>query len=292
MSSVLTPRPCRTPYSSSPKSSPTGPTTRTSVKNDAASEKWTADPPSMRSRCPNGVCTASKAIEPTTTRLMRSRRLAAVDRDPAPRHRRGLHDRRRRLPQYDEAVDHFLEVRHVAHVRLHEVAVIARDPVALDDLLRRAREIGHVRELPGCWSYSYDHGQGEPERARVDVRLIRAQDAVGFESLHPLRDRRRREADTAPQFGQRQACVSLQLAENSAVGRIELRTEGPRQGIPLKRSHGTRSTEGRPFPQRLRRGTVDACGRSPHGHRRRRTSSSARSFTTLVPPSPSCCSLA
>src|SRR5215213_7444685 len=44
MSSVLTARACSTPYSSSPKSSPTGPTTRTSVKNDAAREKWTADP--------------------------------------------------------------------------------------------------------------------------------------------------------------------------------------------------------------------------------------------------------
>src|SRR5436305_1196861 len=86
MSSVLTPRACSTAYSSSPKSSPTGPTTRTSVKNDAASEKWTAEPPSMRSRWPNGVCTASKAIDPTTTRLMRPRRLALdLDRDPAPR---------------------------------------------------------------------------------------------------------------------------------------------------------------------------------------------------------------
>ena len=43
-----------TSYSSSPKSSPTGPTTRTSVKKLAASEKWTAEPPSMRSRSPNG----------------------------------------------------------------------------------------------------------------------------------------------------------------------------------------------------------------------------------------------
>ena len=57
-------------YSSSPKSSPTGPTTRTSVKKLAAREKCTADPPSMRSRSPKGVLTASKAIDPTTTRLI------------------------------------------------------------------------------------------------------------------------------------------------------------------------------------------------------------------------------
>src|SRR3954447_14999843 len=70
MSSVTTPRFWRTAYSSSPKSSPTGPTTRTSQKKLAASEKCTADPPSMRSRSPNGVLTASKAMDPTTTRLI------------------------------------------------------------------------------------------------------------------------------------------------------------------------------------------------------------------------------
>src|SRR3954466_13721717 len=70
MSSVAMPRLRRTSYSASPKSSPTGPTIRTSVKKLAASEKCTAEPPSMRSRSPNGVRTASKAIDPTTTRLM------------------------------------------------------------------------------------------------------------------------------------------------------------------------------------------------------------------------------
>src|SRR5215212_738655 len=51
---------------SSPKSSPTGPTTWTSVKKRAASAKCTAEPPSIRSRSPNGVLTESKAMEPTT----------------------------------------------------------------------------------------------------------------------------------------------------------------------------------------------------------------------------------
>src|SRR3954452_25300419 len=134
MSSVLTPRACSTAYSGFPKSSPTGPTTRTSVKNDAASEKCTADPPSIRSRCPNGVCTASKAIEPTTTRLMRPRRLA--EGDAAAGDRRRQHDRSGRLPENDEVVDDLFEVCHVAHVRLHEVTVVAGHPTALDDLQR------------------------------------------------------------------------------------------------------------------------------------------------------------
>ena len=43
----------------SSKSSPTGPTGRTSSKNDAARAKWVAAPPSIRSRSPKGVLTAS-----------------------------------------------------------------------------------------------------------------------------------------------------------------------------------------------------------------------------------------
>jgi hypothetical protein len=36
------------------------------VKKLAAREKWTAAPPSIRSRSPKGVRTESKAIDPTT----------------------------------------------------------------------------------------------------------------------------------------------------------------------------------------------------------------------------------
>src|SRR3954452_12696742 len=62
----MTPRACRTAYSSSAKSSPTGPTMRVSARKEEASEKCTAAPPSRRSRLPAGVSTASKAMEPTT----------------------------------------------------------------------------------------------------------------------------------------------------------------------------------------------------------------------------------
>src|SRR3954449_10156137 len=75
MSDVSISRSVSTASSSAPKSSPTGPTTRTSVKKLAASEKCTAEPPSMRSRSPNGVLTASNAIDPTTTRVIDARRV-------------------------------------------------------------------------------------------------------------------------------------------------------------------------------------------------------------------------
>src|SRR3954454_12921242 len=76
MSSVLTPRPCRTANCASPKSSPTGPTTCASAKNDEASEKCTAEPPSILSRLPACVSTASNAMDPTTVTLAIGRRLA------------------------------------------------------------------------------------------------------------------------------------------------------------------------------------------------------------------------
>src|SRR5215210_5374495 len=77
MSSVITPRAWRIAYSSSPKSSPTGPMTRVSARNDEASEKWTAAPPSRRSRLSVCVSTASNAIDPTTVRDMRAGRVSS-----------------------------------------------------------------------------------------------------------------------------------------------------------------------------------------------------------------------
>src|SRR5436305_8820192 len=99
MSSVLMPRSRSTRYSSSPKSSPTGPTMRTSQKKLAASEKCTAEPPSMRSRSPNGVLTESYAIEPTTTRPMGAAAYLA-------RHDAGDSDRRVGRPRGDAARGH------------------------------------------------------------------------------------------------------------------------------------------------------------------------------------------
>ncbi len=78
MSSVIVPRVPRIASSSGPKSSPTGPTGRTSSKNDAARLKWVAAPPSMRSRDPEGVLTASKARDPTTVRLMTAREATGI----------------------------------------------------------------------------------------------------------------------------------------------------------------------------------------------------------------------
>src|SRR4051812_17918134 len=59
-------RPLKTDASSSPKSSPTTATIDTSLKNEAATEKYVAEPPMQRSTLPNGVSSASNATLPTT----------------------------------------------------------------------------------------------------------------------------------------------------------------------------------------------------------------------------------
>src|SRR3712207_6345823 len=61
------PRSRKTCSSSSPKSPPTTATTRTSVKKLADRAKCAAEPPSILSRLPKGVSTASNATEPTTS---------------------------------------------------------------------------------------------------------------------------------------------------------------------------------------------------------------------------------
>src|SRR5512143_3260855 len=85
-------RPANARSCSSPKSWPTTPTRFTGVKNDAASEKNEALPPSTRSARPNGVSTVSYATLPTTRMDMvspglRLSHVATDDRRQLPLHR-------------------------------------------------------------------------------------------------------------------------------------------------------------------------------------------------------------
>src|ERR1700690_4487799 len=91
MSLMSTPRAASTSSSAGPKSSPTGPTTRTSSKNEAARAKWGAVPPSIRVRSPKGVLTESKAIDPTAVTGTRSGTISGRARPrPAPNKLRSM----------------------------------------------------------------------------------------------------------------------------------------------------------------------------------------------------------
>ena len=108
MSSVRTPRLSSTSNSAGPKSSPTGPTGRTSVKKLAASEKWTAAPPSMRSRSPNGVRDGvegdrsdhgQRHADGSLARALRDFAAGEGDPDRGVRRARGARARRGRRPR-------------------------------------------------------------------------------------------------------------------------------------------------------------------------------------------------
>src|SRR4051794_4297536 len=112
----------------------------------------------------------------------------------AARDGRLLHDRRGGLPVDRELVDDLLEVLDVAQPGLHEVAVLAGDAVALDDLGRALGELGALVELAGRRANSDDRAEREAEGTRVDVSVIAGDDAGLLEPGEALRHRRRGEA--------------------------------------------------------------------------------------------------
>ena len=212
MSSVMTPRSRRTAYSASPKSSPTGPITRVSARNEEASEKCTAAPPSRRSRLAVCVSTASNAMDPTTVRLMRAsegivRRRAShphqrVGRPRGARARRGrAGPRARRRPGPDPRRARRHELRR--HPRAGEL--LPRPLRAAADPGRRggracARTPGErVVALVGTGGYAEyvaaDEATIVPDRGRRERRHRAGAAAAGPDGLAPvpdLREARRR----------------------------------------------------------------------------------------------------
>src|SRR4051794_21188649 len=221
--------------------------------------------------------TASKNAENESPSDASGTRLAwQADVHAAPRHGRGLDDRRRRLAEDHEAVDELLQVLDVAHRRLHEEAVLAGDAVALHDLRRRARELGHLGDLTRRGPDADDRGERVAERPRVDLGVVAGDRAVALEPLHALGDGRRRQADAAPQLGEAEPAVELELFEDSTVGHVVR---------PLNLKHRPQDTCEWPFEPARWRSILSAWIRRP-----RSTSSAARSSTTSGRRSRCCCS--
>src|SRR4051794_18523881 len=123
-----------------------------------------------------------------------------ADVHAAPRNGRGLDDRGRGLAEYHEAVDDLLQVRDVAHRGLHEEAVLAGDAVALHDLGRVARELGHLGDLARGRPDPDHHRERVAERPGIDLGVVAGDRAVALEPLDALGHGRRREADAPPQL--------------------------------------------------------------------------------------------
>src|SRR5215212_11188208 len=144
------------------------------------------------------------------------------DVDGAARDRRRLHDRGGGLAVDDEAVDELLQVLDVAHRRLHEEAVLAGDAVALDDLGRRARQVGDLVDLARGRADADHRRQRVAERARIHAGVVAGDNAVALEPLDALGDRGRRETDPPSELGEADAAVALELCEDSTVGEVVL----------------------------------------------------------------------
>src|SRR5436305_15167226 len=116
------------------------------------------------------VARCARASDSMTSRALSGRPAtpATLSQRHAPRrHGRRLDDRRRRLPERKEPVDHLLEVLDVADVELHEEAVLPRDAVALDHLGAVAPRPGDLRQLARPGAHAQHHPHRKPERARV-----------------------------------------------------------------------------------------------------------------------------
>src|SRR3954447_5586481 len=133
--------------------------TRTRTASSDASRPAHSSAPVARMSGPTSIGTATIAGGPVAA-------LCGVGSHAAQRHGRRLHDRRRRLPVGDEDVDDLLQVQDVADVCLEEEAVLAGDPMALDDLWGALGQLGDLSQLARRGPHADDRGKGVAERAR------------------------------------------------------------------------------------------------------------------------------
>jgi inner membrane transporter RhtA len=106
-------------------------------------------------------------------------------------------------------------------VEPQEVAVLARDPVALGNLGGSARDLGDALKLARRRADANDRCDRIPERRRIEVGVVAADGPGTLEALDPLGDRRRGEPDAAPELRHAQTTLGLQLAEDAQVDVVE-----------------------------------------------------------------------
>ena len=135
----------------------------------------------------------------SAARAARARARARVNRAPrdraaaTPGDGRRVHDRRRRLPEDDEAVEDLFEIVHRPQVQLDEEAVLARDAVAVDHLRHLTSKLRDLLQLARRRPDPDNGCDREADRLRIDLRAVARDHARTLEPLNPLRHRRRRD---------------------------------------------------------------------------------------------------
>jgi aryl-alcohol dehydrogenase-like predicted oxidoreductase len=159
----------------------------------------------------------------------RTRRCAVASRGVlgqrrlAPRHRRRVHDRRRRLAIGEKTIEEPAELVDRAQMDDEEEAVLSDDAIALDDLRDLRGERRDLRQAAGARLDPDDRRQGVPEQTRVEYRVVAGDDTGALEPLHAFGHGRRREADPPAELRERDPAVLDQLAEDLSVGLVQAR---------------------------------------------------------------------
>ena len=117
---------------------------------------------------------------------------AVLKRERARADGRRMDDRRGRLPVENEAVEDGFELLHGPEMELHEEAVFAGDPVALDDLRDLLGDLGDLVELARGGADANDRGERVADRLRVGRRVSLSPPAGPLEPLDALGDGGRR----------------------------------------------------------------------------------------------------
>ena len=97
----------------------------------------------------------------------------------------------------------------VAHVQLHDEAVLAGHALALGDLRRVRGDLRELGQLPGVGAHSQDRAQVVAERAGVQLGAVAEDHAVRLQPPHPLGHRRGRQSNPPAQLGQAHASIGL-----------------------------------------------------------------------------------
>src|SRR6266478_4179331 len=103
--------------------------------------------------------------------------ILAGQRQEAARDRRGLHQRRRRLPIGEERIEHAVQVVQALEIDLEDEAILAGNAIAFDDLRHRLSKLGDLGELPGHWPDTHEGGDRIAEGPRIDVQTIALDDS-------------------------------------------------------------------------------------------------------------------
>ena len=113
-----------------------------------------------------------------------------------------------------EQVQYRLQIVNRSQVELHEVAVLASDPVALGHSRHLPGDLGDHVNVPAVRAHSHDGAERVSEGARIHLGT-ELQDAALRKPAQPVGDRRRGESRPAAKLGDPEPGVGLEFGDNA-----------------------------------------------------------------------------